>query len=385
MRSGVDISTKLYFNYQIQGMENQPDYHMHKLQKIALGIMAIMMVLTFVAANLHAVLWQSSQWLVSTVLPAVVVTLTNEERTDESAAPLKRSEVLDRAARMKAEHMAKNQYFSHYAPDGTSPWYWFDQAGYLYAHAGENLAIHFTDSSEVVEAWMKSPTHRQNIVNNNYTEIGVGTAKGKFEGFDTVYVVQLFGAPAAVPVRVATPAPVAPVSTPTSVAQAPEPVNEEVVLAAESNLTEVPVLPEGTPAPQEVTEVTESEVLLDTEAVPVPDVIELPESNLTVSDNEMVIESSIATSSGLAMGTISLLENNQEVSSLVGLATKPNTLLQIAYTILGLIVIGLLAAAALMESKKMHYMQVAYSFALLIGMASLWYVHTLLTMGASIA
>ena len=169
--------------------------------------MLFLTILTFVGANFQSRLWQSSQWLVSTVLPAVVVQLTNAERADLGESTLRRNASLDEAARMKAQHMANNEYFSHYAPDGTSPWYWFDKAGYTYAHAGENLAIHFTDSDEVVEAWMNSPTHRANIAGSQYTETGVGTAKGKFDGYDTVYVVQLFGTPAAAPVVKTVPVP----------------------------------------------------------------------------------------------------------------------------------------------------------------------------------
>ncbi len=229
-------------------------------QRLALGGMFVLTLLTFVGANLHAYLWQSSDWLVSTVLPAVVVKLTNAERSELAEAPLRRNSVLDSAAQMKANHMAKNEYFAHYAPNGTSPWYWFDQAGYTYAHAGENLAIHFTDSSEVVDAWMKSPTHRENIVNGNFTEIGVGTAKGEYEGYDTIYVVQLFGTPAAAPKPVVKPV-VAAASTPPPVsAPTPAPVTsdfpeitpeetesledgDETVLAANTPKEE-PVVPE---------------------------------------------------------------------------------------------------------------------------------------------
>ena len=191
------------------------------LQKISMSLMAVLVMITFVAANLHAILWQSSDWLVSTVLPAVVVDLTNDEREDNAAPPLRRNTTLDEAARMKAEHMAKHEYFAHHSPDGVSPWYWFNEAGYTYAHAGENLAIHFTDSSEVVDAWMDSPSHRKNIVDGKFTEIGVGTAKGEYEGYDTVYVVQLFGTPAVS--NKPKPAPVVPKPEPTPI-PTPEPV-----------------------------------------------------------------------------------------------------------------------------------------------------------------
>jgi uncharacterized protein YkwD len=166
------------------------------LQKISMTLMGVLVLLTFVGSNVQALFWPTSDWLVSTVLSAVVVDLTNEEREDGVVEPLVRNSVLDKAATRKAEHMAENGYFAHYSPDGVSPWHWFREVGYTYAYAGENLAIHFSDSTEVVKAWMNSPTHRDNIVNGLYREIGVGTARGQFEGYDTVFVVQLFGAPA---------------------------------------------------------------------------------------------------------------------------------------------------------------------------------------------
>jgi uncharacterized protein YkwD len=80
------------------------------LQRIAMTAMSVLVMLTFLGANMQAMLWQSSTWLVSTVLPAVVVNLTNEER-DEVAAPLlRRSKLLDQAATAKAEHMAEHEY-----------------------------------------------------------------------------------------------------------------------------------------------------------------------------------------------------------------------------------------------------------------------------------
>ncbi len=69
---------------------------------------------------------------------------------------------------------------------------------------------------------------------------------------------------------------------------------------------------------------------------------------------------------------------------MAGVATKPNTLLQIMYTLFGFIVIGLLVGAAVMEVKRDRYVQVAYSLGLLVVMGGLWYIHTLLTHGAVI-
>lgn len=349
-------------------------YAPDSFQRLALAGMLVLTILTFVGANLHAVLWRTSDRLVSTVLPAVIVKLTNEERADLAEAPLRRSVVLDEAARMKAEHMAKNQYFAHYAPDGTSPWYWFTQAGYTYAHAGENLAIHFTDSSEVVEAWMNSPKHRENIVNTNFTEIGVGTAKGTFEGYDTVYVVQLFGAPAAAPVVKTTPTP-APKPVPKETlppAPANTPSNDEAVLANAD---------EGTP-PTEVTAREEDAPVVTTPANEAATNNEATRVTTDESGAVTVEKEMISTSSGLAVATVT--ETPEEAAQTEGLATRPNKLLEIVYIMFGIIVVGLLVASVVVEARKTRYVQAAYGVGLLIIMVALWYVNALLTTGATV-
>jgi hypothetical protein len=93
--------------------------------------------------------------------------------------------------------MVKNNYFAHTSPAGISPWYWFVNVGYNFTAAGENLAVDFSDSADVTSAWMNSPEHRANILNGGFTEIGMATAQGTFEGRQAVYVVELFGTPAA--------------------------------------------------------------------------------------------------------------------------------------------------------------------------------------------
>ncbi|MBI4101382.1 MAG: hypothetical protein HY443_00265, partial [Candidatus Nealsonbacteria bacterium] len=93
-----------------------------------------------------------------------------------------------------AKDILEKGYFDHWSPEGVSPWYWFNEAGYDYKFAGENLAIGFLDSEEVHRAWLDSPTHKENILNRNYQEIGLAVLKGEFAGRgETNVVVQLFG------------------------------------------------------------------------------------------------------------------------------------------------------------------------------------------------
>jgi len=129
------------------------------------------------------------------ILPNVITDITNENRTTNNLLILKTNFILDEAAREKANDMATKNYFAHTSPEGLSPWYWFDRAGYKFSYAGENLAVNFVDSKDVVKAWMDSTGHRANILNQYFTEIGIGVAAGTYEGQEATFVVQLFGRP----------------------------------------------------------------------------------------------------------------------------------------------------------------------------------------------
>lgn len=126
------------------------------------------------------------------VLPAALTDLTNSDRLARGREALTPDPLLAKAAQRKAEDMASKGYFAHVSPDGKTPWYWLDFVGYKYTYAGENLAINFTDSINVEEAWMNSPEHHANIVKPEYTQIGIGTAQGMYQGAETTFVVELF-------------------------------------------------------------------------------------------------------------------------------------------------------------------------------------------------
>ncbi len=121
--------------------------------------------------------------------------LTNAEREKEGLSPLSYNEKLAAAAQKKAEDMFAKNYWSHYAPDGTTPWSFILGSGYKYEYAGENLAKNFMFTDGVVDAWMKSPTHRENIMRKEYNEIGFAIANGVLNGEETTLVVQMFGTP----------------------------------------------------------------------------------------------------------------------------------------------------------------------------------------------
>lgn len=133
--------------------------------------------------------------LASGIAPTDVIALANNSRAKEGLSPLSENPKLSTAAKHKAEDMLKNDYFAHTSPAGVTPWFWVQQVGYQYKAAGENLAINFTSALEQHSAWMKSTTHRANILNAQYQEIGVAVVKGKIDGKESVVTVEMFGTP----------------------------------------------------------------------------------------------------------------------------------------------------------------------------------------------
>ncbi|MUV36935.1 putative membrane protein YlbC [Lentibacillus sp. JNUCC-1] len=103
-----------------------------------------------------------------------VVDLTNQERANHGLAPLKADKELSRVAREKSRDMRANQYFDHNSPVYGSPFDMMKSYGIHYSTAGENIAKGQRTPQEVVDAWMNSAGHRANILNGNFTHIGVG-------------------------------------------------------------------------------------------------------------------------------------------------------------------------------------------------------------------
>lgn len=122
-----------------------------------------------------------------------IVNITNKERLKNAILPLTVNGNLQRAAENKAEDMILAGYFEHYSPGGISPWQFILNAGYDYSNAGENLAMDFQNSQDIVKAWMQSSSHRRNILNPEFYDIGVAAKRGKLEGHDTYLIVQMFG------------------------------------------------------------------------------------------------------------------------------------------------------------------------------------------------
>lgn len=134
-----------------------------------------------------------------------IETIVNAERTQRGIAPLKVNESLNSAAYNKSTDMISKNYFEHYAL-GLTPWDFIKNQNYDYLYAGENLAMDFNTSESTVNAWMNSPAHRKNILNPDFTDMGVGVVKGEFSDSagvrETQMVTNMFATPKPAIIRI---------------------------------------------------------------------------------------------------------------------------------------------------------------------------------------
>jgi len=120
---------------------------------------------------------------------ATFAELINAERRANGLAPLREHDALRDAAHRKAADMVARRYFGHTDPDGQSPWVWFDQVGYRYAAAGENLARSQPDAERIRADWMNSSAHRNNLLSPDYADFGIAAVNDR----GRVLVVVFFG------------------------------------------------------------------------------------------------------------------------------------------------------------------------------------------------
>ncbi|HEX8762274.1 MAG TPA: CAP domain-containing protein [Candidatus Saccharimonadales bacterium] len=145
---------------------------------------------------------------------------TNIQRTNGGYAALSLNDRLNSAAQEKANDMATRDYWSHVTPEGRQPWQFISAAGYDFTYAGENLAYGFASSADAVTGWMNSASHKANILNANYADVGFGIANAtNYQGVgEQTIIVAMYGAPqkltAVAPATASVPASSRPTPTP---------------------------------------------------------------------------------------------------------------------------------------------------------------------------
>ncbi len=322
------------------------DYKPHFFRELGVGIVI------FVSIFLLGFSAGSSFFIKKTVLGAsigasVLVDLTNQSRLAFNEQPLLRNEKLDAAAQMKGEDMVLGGYFAHESPTGVTPWHWFVEAGYKYLYAGENLAINFSDSEAVTQAWLNSPKHRENLLDVRFKEIGMAAVEGLYNGNKTIFIVQLFGTPAR---NIESVAPVVSTSTASS-------TPEEVIVPIDATTTESTT--KESPAPSEV----KGESVKATAA---SSTVAVSSQQATTTENRKVEEE----------------VSNEVVPHYSTWYQKfifdgPKYITGMYLVLIFVVLLGLITLVTV-EVRKQHYKHILYGVGLLVMLAALIYINTAL-------
>ena len=119
----------------------------------------------------------------------------NRERITRGLRPLHVNQSLSLAAGDRVRDMLAQHYFSHVSPAGVDPFTWVDRRGYDYSEIGENLAVGYATADDVVNGWMHSSGHRDNILRSAFAEVGIAfTDISPTRPFRGPLVVVLYGA-----------------------------------------------------------------------------------------------------------------------------------------------------------------------------------------------
>jgi len=174
------------------------NYHPHALHHKRILFYGFLGIAVKTIAVITALLLPAQAFVIPEVLvfeQQKIIDLTNEVRSREGVQPLVYAEQLGRSSFHKAGDMARKNYFEHVNPDGKRLRDFLKDVGYSYTVAGENLAVGFSSPEAMVEAWVESPTHFANLIDSDFTDIGVGSAVGMYGTTPALYVAQHFGKP----------------------------------------------------------------------------------------------------------------------------------------------------------------------------------------------
>jgi len=313
------------------------------LEGVALALFVALIVGMFLFSAITRIALRTGQG--AAVVSAVLVDLANGDRASGNVGLLTVSPALTAAAQAKANDMAAKSYFAHVAPDGKDSWYWFKQQNYSFDYAGENLAVDFSDSADVERAWMQSPSHRQNLLDPHFTEIGIAIAEGTYQGHPTTFVVQMFGKPKA---SLASAAPIQQITSPQSPTE-PAIATTQNTNVLGSTVEESPQKPapiaQVKPAPKIVPKPAQE----DDNAEPVP----VPATKLAKEPAGAIVH---------------------YAPNWAFMAASPKTTLKYVYYLLALIILTALFITTELEFRWHHRKQFVIAACLLVFMSSIFVI-----------
>lgn len=289
-------------------------YKPHALHPKRLAFHAVSAIVIKVIMVAFALSLPVQAWLSPDVLhqqAQKIIELTNNVRVELGINPLTESQKLNQAALNKAQDMLIQEYFAHVGPDDRALRHWLYDMNYSFRVAGENLAMGFSQAEQVVAAWKESPTHYSNLIDPDFTQIGVGVVSGEYNDHDTTLVAQYFGEP---------------YNTPIPVEAVPEPkIKEELAKQKDYNSkVEQAIEPFSEPQnSQNQATVPEDSVLSEkdllSEVLPEAEAIVLERPILISPENNYIAEKdlNILTVSAKGAERISVYSNNQSIANKV--------------------------------------------------------------------
>ncbi|MEA1963092.1 MAG: CAP domain-containing protein, partial [Patescibacteria group bacterium] len=194
-------SLKLFKDFFIPRKGNGHKPKILRTRSLALIVIAVVILKISILAYVFFV--NSYKAEMSENISGRIVDLINRDRKSQNLNPLRVNTVLNSSAFSKAEDLIIKNYFAHYSPDGKKPWDFIDRGRYEYLYVGENLAMNFTSAESAHQALMLSPTHKQNILSDKYSDIGIAVINGELDGKKTNVLVQFFAIKKPAPVKIA--------------------------------------------------------------------------------------------------------------------------------------------------------------------------------------
>ena len=128
-------------------------------------------------------------------LATELVAELNQARAAHTLPAVTTDARLTAAAAAKAETLLTEEWFDHVTKDGRTPWSFVRSAGYNYHVAGENLAMDFASATAITQAWLESPTHRENMLDRKFSNVGIAAIPGRYGDRETMMVVEILAAP----------------------------------------------------------------------------------------------------------------------------------------------------------------------------------------------
>ena len=195
-------SGSIFQEYFIPSESNEHKPKILRTKSLAIIVLALIIVKMSVAGYLFFIC--PNQARMSELISNQILELINTERKSNGGSGLSSNSELNSAALSKAQDMVDKEYFAHESPDGRMPWNFINRSEYAYLFAGENLAMNFSSAQSAHNALMLSETHKKNILNKRYSDVGLAVLTGTIDGKKTNVLVQIFGSTSSTKLAVAT-------------------------------------------------------------------------------------------------------------------------------------------------------------------------------------